>query len=104
MDRLLRQEIGKEFRSCMEGLQERYVTAKTLSKHIETLTPEWLKRNGSCFDSIRTKVVWKDENGVVHDGGSYLYPLNKIMGMVEDGSIKDLQVTPSSVSDTDEEA
>lgn len=90
MDRMLRQGILKEFRRAMEGLNERYVTAETLSKHVETLTPQWLKANGSCFD--RTKVRWKDKNGVIHDGGSWLYPLHEIIGMVQDGSIKNLVV------------
>ena len=28
---------------------EKWVTAETLGEHIETLNPNWLKRNGSCF-------------------------------------------------------
>jgi hypothetical protein len=35
-------------------------------------------------------VCYKDRNGVYHDEGSYLYPLHEIMGMMQDGRIKDL--------------
>lgn len=90
MDRQLRQDIVKEFRRCMEGLNERYVTAETLSRHVESLTPDWLKRNGSCFN--RTKVIWTDDKGVEHTKGPWLYPLNQIMEMVQDGRIKELRV------------
>ncbi len=90
IDRQLRQEIVQEFRRCMEGLNERYVTAETLCQHVETLTPDWLKRNGSCFN--RTKVVWTDGEGTQHSKGPWLYPLHEIIRMVQDGSIKELQV------------
>lgn len=87
MDRILRQEILKEFRQAMEGLNEKYVTAETLCEHVETLTPQWLKRYGSCLP--RTRVEWTDKDGV-HHTQSFIYPLHKIIGMIEDGSIKDL--------------
>lgn len=29
---------------------EKWVTAETLGEYIETLNPNWLKRNGSCFN------------------------------------------------------
>lgn len=90
MDRQLRQEVVREFRRAMEGLNERYVTAETLSQHVETLTPDWLKRNGSCFN--RTRVEWTDAQGVRHERGPWLYPLNEIIGMVQDGRIKELEV------------
>lgn len=88
MDRMLRQEIVREFRRCMEGLNERYVTAETLCEHVETLTPEWLKRNGGCFN--RTRVEWTDKNG--RHQQSWVYPLHEIIRMVQDGSIKELRV------------
>lgn len=88
MDRQLRQEIVQEFRHCMEGLQERWVTAETLSKHIETLKPRWLEKNGQCFN--RTRVEFTDDKG--HHTQSWLYPLHEIMGMVQDGRIKELIV------------
>lgn len=90
MDRQLRQEIRQEFRRAMEGLNERYVTAETLCEHIETLTPQWLKRNGSCFN--RTRVEWTDKDGQRHDCGSWLYPLHEIIQMAQDGRIKELVV------------
>ena len=88
MDRLLREELKKVFRECMTGLNERYVKAETLCQHVEVLTPDWLKRHGSCFN--RTKMVWKDKNGVRHEDGPWLYPLHEIIFMVQDGRIKDL--------------
>ena len=88
MDRLLRQEIVQEFRRSMEGLNERYVKAETVCQHVEVLTPDWLKRHGSCFN--RTKMVWTDKNGKRHEDGPWLYPLHEIIGMVQDGRIKEL--------------
>ena len=92
MDRLLRQEIvlevRNEFRNAMEGLQERWVTAETLSRHIETLRPRWLEKNGHCFN--RTRVEYTDRHG--RHAQSWLYPLNEIMQMVRDGRIKNLTV------------
>lgn len=88
MDRQLRQEIRQEFRRAMEGLNERYVTAETLCQHVETLTPQWLKRNGQCFN--RTRVEWTDDSG--HHTQSWLYPLNEIKQMLLDGRIKQLVV------------
>ena len=88
MDRLLRKELREEFRRAMEGLNERYVKAETLSQHVEVLTVDWLKRHGSCFN--RTKVIYTDKEGVRHEEGPWLYPLHEIMGMVQDGRIKEL--------------
>lgn len=92
MDRQLRQEIVSEvrdeFRKAMEGLQERWVTAETLSKHVETLRPRWLEKNGHCFG--RTRVEYTDKNG--KHAQSWLYPLNEIMQMMQDGRIKNLIV------------
>lgn len=94
MDQKLRQEIvaevRSEFRNAMEGLLERWVTAKTVCQHVETLTPRWLERNGSCFP--RTRVEYTDKKGNRHKDGQWLYPLNQIMAMVEDGRIKQLVV------------
>ena len=88
MDRLLRQEIVQEFRRAMTGLNERYVKAETLCQHIEVLTPDWLKRHGSCFN--RTKMKWTDKDGKHHEDGPWLYPLHEIIFMVQDGRIKEL--------------
>lgn len=92
MDQKLRQEIVSEvrteFRKAMEGLQERWVTAETLSKHVETLRPRWLEKNGHCFN--RTRVEYTDKCG--RHSQSWLYPLNEIMQMMQDGRIKNLIV------------
>lgn len=87
MDRVLRQEIVREFRQQMTELNERYVTAETLCQHIEVLTPEWLKRHGSCLN--RTRAEWTDTDGVRHQT-SWVYPLHEIMMMAKDGRIKNL--------------
>lgn len=92
MDQKLRQEIvaevRSEFRKAMEGLQERWVTAETLCQHVETLKPRWLERNGHCFN--RTRVEYTDHGG--RHVQSWIYPLNEIMAMVQDGRIKELIV------------
>ena len=98
MDRQLREVFRQEFRRAMEGLNERYVTAETLCEHVETLTPQWLKHNGSCFN--RTKVRWQDTNGVWHEKSPWLYPLHEIMAMVQDGRIKELVVKPIPCGET----
>ena len=72
----------------MEGLNERYVKAETLCEHVEVLTPDWLKRHGSCFN--RTKMIRTDKTGKRHEDGPWLYPLHEIIGMVQDGRIKEL--------------
>lgn len=91
MDRQLRQEIRAdiraELRHCLEGLQERWVTAETLAQHVETLRPRWLERHGHCFN--RTRVEWTDKCGERHTQ-QWLYPLNEIKLMVLDGRIKEL--------------
>jgi hypothetical protein len=74
-------------RAAAKQYSEKWVTAETLSEHIETLNPNWLKRYGSCFN--RTRVEWIDKEGQQHTG-SWLYPLHEIQEMLEDGRIKQL--------------
>ena len=40
-------------RRAFKQYSEKWVTAETLAQHIETLNPNWLKRNGSCFNRTR---------------------------------------------------
>lgn len=72
----------------MVSLNERYVTGKTLGQHIETITPEWLKKYGQSLN--RTKVTVVDVNGVEHES-PWIYPLHEIMAMAKDGRLKELQ-------------
>ena len=58
-----------------------------LCQHVEVLTPEWLKRNGSCFN--RTRAEWTDTEGKKHQT-SWVYPLHEIILMLQDGRIKEL--------------
>ena len=85
--RNLEAKIIEVIRKSVKEYSERWVTAETLGKHIETLNPNWLKKHGHCFN--RTRVGWTDENGE-HEG-SWLYPLHEIQEMVEDGRIKRLK-------------
>lgn len=87
MDRTLRQQIVAEVRKSLEAVNERYVTADTLCKHVEVLTPRWLKSHGHMLS--RTRVEWTDEDG--HHCSSWMYPLNEILQMVQDGSIRRLK-------------
>lgn len=87
MDRTLRQQIVAEVRKSLEAVNERYVTADTLCKHVEVLTPRWLKSHGHMLS--RTRVEWTDDEG--HHTSSWMYPLNEIMGMVQDGRIRRLR-------------
>ena len=87
MDRQLRLQIVQEVRKSLEAVNERYVTADTLCKHVEVLTPRWLKNHGHMLS--RTRVEWTDEDG--HHCSSWMYPLNEILQMVQDGSIRRLK-------------
>ena len=87
-ERTLEAKIVAAVSKAMKTYCEKWVTAETLGEHIETLNPNWLKRNGSCFN--RTRVEWDDETG--HHTGSWLYPLHEIQEMVMDGRIKQLHV------------
>lgn len=96
MDRQLRSEIRsecrealKEMKNILMGVNEQWVTAETLSKHIEVMTPRWLKKNGALLN--RTRIEWKDKDGICHQS-SYLYPLHEIMQSLQDGSIKELSI------------
>jgi hypothetical protein len=35
-------------------------------------------------------MAWKDKDGIEHTSKQYLYPLHRILAMVEDGQIKQL--------------
>ena len=87
--KLLEAKILDVIRMSFKQYSEKWVTAETLSEHIETLKVDWLKRNGTCFN--RTRVEWTDKDGIKHTG-SWLYPLHEIQEMIQDGRIKNLQV------------
>ena len=89
VDRILRAEIVAEIRKAIRSENRHYVNAETLCRHVESLTPEWLSRNGSCFP--RTKVKWTAKDGQ-HESREWLYPLEEILEMVADGRIQRLVV------------
>ena len=74
-------------RKAMRTYNEKWVTAEVLCQHVGTLTPRFLKDHGKMFN--RTQVIWRDPQGNEHVQG-WLYPLHKILEMVEDGRIKEL--------------
>ena len=91
MDRLLKNEIvrvvEKATTDANEKYLERWVTGKELSKHIGVFTESWLKHNGCMLP--RTYAMWVDDAG--EHRSSFMYPLHKILRMVETGEIKQLR-------------
>lgn len=75
-------------RQSVKNYSERWVTAKTLGEHIETLNENWLDRYGSALP--RTRVQWTDKKG--EHSSSWLYPLHEIQEMLLDGRLKDLHI------------
>ena len=88
IDRQLRNEIIAEVRKSLTKANERWVTADTLCQHVEVLTPRWLKSHGQMLN--RTRVEWTDDKG--KHTSSWMYPLNEIIQMVHDGSIRNLGI------------
>ena len=93
MDKILRAEIVREVRQAMVEINERYVTADELCKHIGTLTKRFLKEHGQMLD--RTRIEWTDSKGVKHHH-QWLYPLNKMKQMLVSGQLKELTETDGS--------
>jgi hypothetical protein len=91
MDKLLRTEIINEIRRAErevhECYEERWVTDKTLSQYIETMTPRWLRSHGHLLGRTRQVVTSKDGT---ETKSPYVYPLNKILRMAHDGELKGL--------------
>lgn len=71
--------LAKVAENVMQGYNEKWVGAKTLCEHIETFTPRWLEDHGKALPRIQPV-----------ENGAYLYPLHKILKMMEDGSIREL--------------
>ena len=90
MDKILRAEIVREVKQAMLEVNERYVTADELCKHIGTLTKRFLKEHGQMLD--RTRIEWTDSKGVKHVQ-AWLYPLNKMKTMLASGQLKELVET-----------
>lgn len=88
--KLIEAKILDVVRRAMMNYSEKWVTDKKLCEHVGTLTPRFLRDHGEMFN--RTRVEWKDKNGVVHYQ-SWLYPLHEILEMVKDGRIKELRET-----------
>ena len=88
MDKLLRAEIINEVRraerEAHECYEERWVTDKTLSQYIETMT---LRSHGHLLG--RTRQIVTSTDGT-ETKSPWVYPLNKILRMAHDGELKGL--------------
>lgn len=82
--------IEKVMTKIMKRYCEKWVTAEVLCEHVGCFTPRWLKDHGQMLG--RTRAEWVDKDGVEHKM-TYIYPLHRILEMVEDGRIKELKET-----------
>lgn len=80
--------VAKVAKQHYEVYEERWVTAEELRQHVGLMSERWLRENGYLLP--RTPMGWKDKNGEEHTSKQYMYPLHRILAMVEDGRIKRL--------------
>ena len=80
--------VVKVAKQHYEVYEERWVTAEELCQHVGLMSERWLRENGYLLP--RTPMGWKDKNGEEHTSKQYMYPLHRILAMVEDGRIKRL--------------
>lgn len=80
--------VAKVAKQHYEVYEERWVTAEELCQHVGLMSERWLRENGYLLP--RTPMGWKDKNGEEHTSKQYMYPLHRILAMVEDGRIKRL--------------
>lgn len=80
--------VEKVAKQHYEVYEERWVTAEELCQHVGLMSERWLRENGYLLP--RTPMGWKDKNGEEHTSKQYMYPLHRILAMVEDGRIKRL--------------
>ena len=80
--------VAKVAKHHYEVYEERWVTDEVLCQHVGLMTKRWLRENGYLLP--RTPMAWKDKEGIEHTSKQYLYPLHRILAMVEDGRIKRL--------------
>lgn len=91
MDRQLRADICNEVKASiaesMEVYKERWVSAETLRQHCEIFTKAWMKHYGKYLP--RTQAIVTLQNGE-QKATKWVYPLHKILAMLENGKIKQL--------------
>ena len=80
--------VAKVAKQHYEVYEERWVTAEELCQHVGLMSERWLRENGYLLP--RTPMGWRDKDGIEHTSKQYMYPLHKILAMVEDGRIKRL--------------
>ena len=87
-DKVLEAKIVAAVSKAMRTYCEKWVTAEVLCEHVGCFTPRWLKDHGQMLG--RTRAEWVDKDGIEHKM-TYIYPLHRILEMVEDGTIKELK-------------
>lgn len=80
--------VAKVAKQHYEVYEERWVTAEELCQHVGLMSERWLRENGYLLP--RTPMGWRDKDGIEHTSKQYMYPLHRILAMVEDGRIKRL--------------
>jgi hypothetical protein len=97
MDKQLRAEIvatvNRSVKVAMECYQERWLTDVEMSQYVSVMTKRWLRDHGHLLP--RTQVEHKDKNGRRH-ATSFIYPLHRILAMIDDGRIKQLNEISSN--------
>lgn len=80
--------VAKVAKQHYEVYEERWVTAEELCQHVGLMSERWLRENGYLLP--RTPMGWRDKDGIEHTSKQYMYPLHRILAMVEAGRIKRL--------------
>lgn len=82
--------VRSAIQNVMEAENEKWLSGEQLTEQFACFSKNWLKAYGHLLP--RTQVVVTDENGG-QVRSHWCYPLHKIQRMVQDGSIKNLQVS-----------
>lgn len=84
--------IKNTIRQVSEAENEKWLSAEQLIEQFACFSRTWLKAYGHLLP--RTQAVVTDINGE-QIRTHWCYPLHKIQHMIQDGSIKELQLTKS---------
>lgn len=75
--------VNRAIVEALEGVNEKYLTAKELSEQFQMFSPAWVRTYGYLLPRVQAKVV---EDGAEHKTG-WAYPRNRIARMVMEGKI-----------------
>lgn len=93
LDKKLKESIFGVIRSAIKAVNEceneKWLSGEQLTEQFACFSKNWLKTYGHLLP--RTQAVVTDENGG-QVRTHWCYPLHKIQHMMQDGSIKDLQM------------